>query len=73
MNPTFHRGAVVRPQLTFKGVPIHFDAMPGLRRRWEWDLLRDHSNERTSEQLAAVSKPSRQRRKGPITRYGVQR
>jgi hypothetical protein len=65
---TLHRGAVVRPVMYFKGAQIHFDATPGLR--WQWDMLRDKWKELTGAELAAASKPSRQRRKGPIIRFG---
>ena len=66
IEPKYHRGAVVSVRSTTPRIPsrgVYF----------QWDDLRDKSSERTVAQLAAVSKPSRQRRKGPITRYGVQR
>lgn len=66
----FHRGAAVA--LTFKGVRIEWDRPQTQRFQWDmlWDMLRDKSKELTGAQLAAVSKPSRQRRKGPIVRFG---
>lgn len=63
---TFHRGAAVA--LTFKGARVEWDRLQSLN--WQWDLIRDHSQELTGSQLAAASKPSRQRRKGPIVRFG---
>lgn len=66
MTRAFHRGAAVA--LTFKGVRIEWDRPR--TERFQWDMLRDKSKELTRDQLAAVSKPSRQRRKGPIVRFG---
>jgi hypothetical protein len=65
---TYHRGAVVSPAIFFKGARIVWDG--AILVRWQWDLLRDHSMELTGAQLAKYSKPSRQRRKGPIVRFG---
>ncbi len=63
MERTFHRGAVVsvRPQGELETRRF---------RRFQWDYLLDKRNTLTGEQLAAVAKPSRQRRKGPIVRFG---
>lgn len=65
-EPRYHRGALVN------ATPrnVSFADRPGKRFRWQWDMIRDHSQELTGEQLAKVSKPSRQRRKGPIVRFG---
>jgi hypothetical protein len=62
----FHRGAVVSVRAW--APPTHGDRR--YMQIFQWDLLRDHSQERTGAQLAVVAKPSRQRRKGPIIRFG---
>lgn len=66
---TFHRGASV--STVRLGILGSGRAYPGARFfPFQWDDLRDKSKELTGAQLAANSKPSRQRRKGPIVRFG---
>lgn len=65
----FHRGAAVSQPLFFKGAKLSWDR-PNAH-RWRWDLLRDVSKEVSADTLARFTNPARQRRKGPITRYGV--
>lgn len=60
LERTFHRGAVVSKPMTFKGVPI----------LWDKAQCYDPSCELPGFLMAAFSKPFRQRRKGPIVRFG---
>lgn len=64
----FHRGAAVSQPLFFKGAKLVWDIVPPRNYR---RFIYIEPNGLTSDQMAAVSNPARQRRKGPITRYGV--
>lgn len=68
MKSAFHRGAAVA--LTFKGARIVLDIDPP-RNYHRFVYIEPYGL--TVDQMAAASNPARQRRKGPITRYGVKR
>lgn len=66
MTRAFHRGAAVA--LTFKGVRIEWDRSVS---RPKCELYQHPTGTAHAAcHIAAVSNPSRQRRKGPIVRFG---
>ncbi len=69
MERTFHRGAVV--SVRSSDIPTWTDAkIDRTMRTMQATAERLRHGGLTARQLAAVAKPSRQRRKGPIVRFG---